>query len=359
MKLSFSKSAPNTIQADVMIVFVHQDERLFKKETELLDLLFGGRIVPIIDSGDFKGKEKDSALIYLGSSGKSKRVLLIGLGEKKKITLEQYRRCAALGAKRSRELYAKTIALSLPPLESDLHDSIVAFAEGALLGLYRFEKYLSKKENAKPPIEQIILCSEESRVATASTKAILEASIISEAAMFARDLSNAPGNEIYPQTLAEAALLSGKRSGFSVRVLKEREILKLGMGGVMAVSQGSARLPRFIIMEHGPKSKPPVVLVGKGVTFDTGGISIKPSAGMGEMKMDMSGAAAVIGTMQAVAKLRLPVHVVGLVPAVENMPSGTAIRPGDIIRHYNGKTSEVDNTDAARVCREVQTRRRH
>jgi leucyl aminopeptidase len=118
------------------------------------------------------------------------------------------------------------------------------------------------------------------------------------------------------------------------------------MGGVLGVSQGSTHPPRFIILEYGDTKKSPVVLVGKGVTFDSGGISIKPSAGMAEMKMDMSGAAAVIGTFEAVARLRLPIHIVGLIPSVENMPSGSSIRPGDIIRHYNGKTSEVDNTDA-------------
>jgi leucyl aminopeptidase len=129
-------------------------------------------------------------------------------------------------------------------------------------------------------------------------------------------------------------------------VVDEREIKELGMGGVMGVSQGSAHPPRFIILEYGQPSKKTIVLVGKGVTFDTGGISIKPSANMAEMKMDMSGAAAVIGTFEAVARLKLPVHLVGLIPAVENMPSGSSIRPGDILRHYGGKTSEVDNTDA-------------
>jgi leucyl aminopeptidase len=129
-------------------------------------------------------------------------------------------------------------------------------------------------------------------------------------------------------------------------VLDEFEIKDLGMGGVIGVSQGSARPPRFIILEYGSQSKKPVVLVGKGVTFDTGGISIKPAASMSEMKMDMSGAAAVIGTFEAVSRLKMPVHIVGLIPAVENMPSGTSVRPGDILRHFNGKTSEVDNTDA-------------
>jgi leucyl aminopeptidase len=164
--------------------------------------------------------------------------------------------------------------------------------------------------------------------------------------MTARNLANAPGNELYPETLAEKARNLGSEFGFDVTVLEEPELKDLGMGGILGVAQGSSRSPRLIILEYGKSSGKPVVLVGKGVTFDSGGISIKPSANMAEMKMDMSGAAAVIGTFEAVARLKLPVRIVGLIPAVENMPSGSSLRPGDILRHYGGKTSEVDNTDA-------------
>jgi leucyl aminopeptidase len=151
-----------------------------------------------------------------------------------------------------------------------------------------------------------------------------------------------------PETLAASARKSGRRSGFGVRILNEKRIRALHMGGLAGVAAGSHRPPRFIIMEYrgrGARGKP-VVLVGKGVTFDSGGISIKPSAGMAEMKMDMSGAAAVIGTMQAAAQLKLPRHLIGLVPATENLPGGSALKPGDILRHLNGMTSEIDNTDA-------------
>jgi leucyl aminopeptidase len=188
--------------------------------------------------------------------------------------------------------------------------------------------------------------ADDKKTAARGEKVLAQAAVVAEATILARDLANAPGNEIYPETLAARATDSGKRHGFKVTVLGKPEIEKLGMGGVLGVSQGSVRPPRFIIMEHKKSAKKTVVLVGKGVTFDTGGISIKPSANMAEMKMDMSGAAAVIGAMEAAARLDLPLHVIGLVPAVENMPSGSSLRPGDILRHYNGKTSEVDNTDA-------------
>jgi leucyl aminopeptidase len=157
-----------------------------------------------------------------------------------------------------------------------------------------------------------------------------------------------PGNDLYPETLADHARRAGKTAGFRVQVFDKRKIEALKMGGLLAVNQGSVRPPVFIVMEWKGASatQPPIVLVGKGVTFDTGGISIKPAERMGDMKMDMHGAATVIGTMFAVAKLRLPINVVGLVPATENMPSGSAYRPGDIVTFMNGKTAEIDNTDA-------------
>lgn len=346
MKLSFQKSTLPKIKADVAAMFLIQDEKPLHQQMQKLNEELRGALQPILSSKDFRGKEKETVLVYLPKSFPTQRLLLVGLGEKKKLTHEVYRRASAQAAKKARELKAEKLALCLPDLGPDAFAPVVAFAEGAALGLYRFDKYITKKEDNETRVTEIILCSNERSVIRTGKKAVHEAAIITEAVTLARNLANAPGNEIYPQTLAEAARRSGKTSGYRVTVLNEKEIAKLGMGGVIAVSQGSARPPRFIIMEYGSSSQPPVVLVGKGVTFDTGGISIKPASGMAEMKMDMSGAAAVIGTFQAAAQLKLPVHLVGLIPAVENMLSGSATRPGDIIRHYNGKTSEVDNTDA-------------
>ncbi|MEK7250352.1 MAG: leucyl aminopeptidase, partial [Bacteroidota bacterium] len=197
-------------------------------------------------------------------------------------------------------------------------------------------------------LKQISVVSEDANRTREIGKGIAFAEVVCEATYFARDLANAPANEIYPETLAQRAKEAGRKSKFSVTVFDERKIKQLKMGGVLAVAKGSDQPPRFIIMEYnaGKRSLPAVVLVGKGVTFDAGGISIKPAAGMGEMKMDMAGAAAVIASMQAIAALKLPLHVVALVPSVENLLGGKAMKPGDIITHLNGKTSEVDNTDA-------------
>ncbi len=346
MKLSVQLTPPEQANVDVLVVFLHSDESTLRKDMKTLKTVFGSPILSPISSGDFKGKDKDTALVYSEKTGGPKRILLIGLGERNKAIHETFRRAAARAAKRCRDVKANTVGFVIPQMPRDLYGTALAVGEGALLGLYRFDKYITKPADERHVIEGISLLAGDRKTAAEGEKAFARASIVAQAAMFARDLSNAPGNEIYPETLAKAALESGKRSGFKVTVMEKAEIEKLAMGGIIGVSQGSSRPPRFIVMEHNKTAKKTVVLVGKGVTFDTGGISIKPSANMAEMKMDMSGAAAVIGTMEAVAKLKFPVHVVGLVPAVENMPGGNSIRPGDILRHYNGKTSEVDNTDA-------------
>lgn len=347
MKLSFSSTAPERISVDIITTFLYQDQKLLRNYSKELAKRFGSDVLPPIQSGDFKGKEGESTLIYLKGKKDSKRLLLVGLGEKKKISLEKYRRAAGTAARGCRTLKVKSFALLLPHLEKKIVEHIVAFGEAAILSLYKYDKYLSKKSSeGDTKIESIILCSFQEAIAESGSKAVKIAQILADATNIARDLSNAPGNEIYPETLASTTQELAKKSGYSITILDENQIKELGMGGVIGVSQGSNRPPRFIILEYGKKSKNTVVLVGKGVTFDSGGISLKPSANMGEMKMDKAGAAAVIGTFEAVARLKVPVHLVGLIPAVENMPSGTSIRPGDILRHLNGKTSEVDNTDA-------------
>jgi len=345
MKLSFQKTSLSRTRADLVAVFIHQDEQIFHKQIEETSRRLASRLAAV-DTGDFKAKEGEASLIYVQKGSVARRVLLVGLGEKKKLSLERYRRAAATASKRGRTLKAKRIALFLPPIDRQAADVVAAMAEAAYLSLYKFEKYVTKKNDDIASVEEVVLCTEKPALVKLGETSVRSAQIVAEATCLARDLANAPGNEIYPETLAQAARESAERCGFSATVLDEREIKDLGMGGVIGVSQGSTHPPRFLILEHGRPSKRTVVLVGKGVTFDTGGISLKPSANMAEMKMDMSGAAAAIGTFEAVSRLKLPVHLVGLIPAVENMPSGGSIRPGDILRHYNGKTSEVDNTDA-------------
>lgn len=340
------------IQADVVTCFISEDERNYKQQIASLKQHFPS-LLPAFNAGTFTGKFQETITLF--PSERKFTLLLVGLGKSEKLSIERIRKAAATAAKTANSLMGKSLALIVPDpatissecFESDVYTISVALAEGSGLSLYKFNKYLTGENGGKISIKQIILVAGRADGLRDVKNAVAFAATVIEATCFARDLANAPPNEIYPETLAQNAKQAGRKNRISVTILDEKRIQRLKMGGVLAVAKGSEKPPRFIIMEYNKKrNTSTIVLVGKGVTFDSGGISIKPAAGMSEMKMDMAGAAAVIATMQAVAKLKLPLHVVGLVPAVENLLSGRAMKPGDIITHLNGKTSEVDNTDA-------------
>ncbi|MEW6062170.1 MAG: leucyl aminopeptidase, partial [Bacteroidota bacterium] len=266
----------------------------------------------------------------------------------KNISLEKIRRAVATATKKATSLKVESLALSTITAKVLQTEEIArAMSEAVLLATYKFDKYISDN-NSGEKLRNVFFVLSNEKEKNVFERGMNIGKSTAQGTIFARDLANAPGNEIYPDTLAKTIQTLGRKFGFSVTIFDKRKIQALGMGGIISVSKGSDKEPRFIILEYGKQYKKhgTVVLVGKGVTFDTGGISIKPAANMAEMKMDMSGAAAVAGTFHSIATLKLPKHVVGLIPAVENMPSGSALKPGDIIRHYNGKTSEVDNTDA-------------
>jgi leucyl aminopeptidase len=305
----------------------------------------------------FQGKDGQT-LLLVPHRMKAHHLLLVGAGKAERLSLEKLRRAAGTAVRTANGVKATTLAFALPHRRLLREGSwevspcpypllIRAMGEAAILANYRFQKYISSA-NGKPTVRTVTFVADTEREAGLLRSALATAETVASATVLARDLTNAPANEIGPEALAARARAAGKASGFRVRVLNERQIRSLGMGGLTGVSSGSHAPPRFIIMDHNPAGAPrgTVVLIGKGVTFDSGGISIKPSAGMAEMKMDMAGAAAVIGTMSVAARLKFPFRLVGLVPATENMPGGSATRPGDILRHLNGLTSEVDNTDA-------------
>jgi leucyl aminopeptidase len=305
-------------------------------------------IAGLIEDGDWHGKFKQTTLLYPRGAVPARRVLLIGLGQRGKISFDRLCEAAAVAAQHARDVGISQFTLELPTPEGmGLASAAQAVAEGALLGLYRFQQYQTGLgESDRHEIEQLTIVS-NLRDETIERGAAL-GEVIARGAALARDLANTPGNDLPPARLAEAAEAAGQRTGVAVTVLGPDELAAQGFGGILGVGQGSAQAPRFIIMEHGENKPglPTVCLVGKGITFDTGGISIKPAEKMDEMKMDMGGAAAVIGAMQVVGELKLPIHVVGLISAAENMVSGKAYRPGDILKTLSGKTIEVLNTDA-------------
>jgi leucyl aminopeptidase len=268
--------------------------------------------------------------------------LAIGLGARDELDAERLRVAAAVAAKEARRLDATSLAWALPESGDDAA-AAAALVTGTVLAAYRFDRFKSESDEEAPRLESLTLLGAAELAEAAET-----ARVVAEAQNRARDLQNTPANVATPSFLAaRAEEIAATSDSLTVEVLGRPELEEKGMGGLLAVSQGSAEEPKMIVLRYsGGSSAPTLGLIGKGVTFDTGGISLKPGAGMQEMKMDMSGAAAVLETVAATAELNLPLELIAVVPSTENMPSGTAIKPGDVITQYNGKTVEVNNTDA-------------
>jgi leucyl aminopeptidase len=310
-----------------------------------LDKATGGALERVFQAGDFSGKRDEVALIYPG--GKAARILLVGMGKEPEVTGGSVRRAAAVAAKRARGLgiASATFSVAKESLGTvSAKDAGQAIAEGLAQGAWNFLEMKQPPEEKKAQLERFeILFSGDTPGATAGHR-IGEA--IAAGHLYARGLQVLPPNVCTPTFLGERAVELAKQHGFGVTVLDRKAIEKEGMGALLAVGQGSAQEPRFIALEYKGAEGAPVVLVGKGVTFDTGGISIKPAQSMEDMKYDMSGAAAVLGTFEVLGRLKPRLHVVGLIPSAENMPSSTSYRPGDVVKTLSGKTIEVVNTDA-------------
>jgi leucyl aminopeptidase len=317
-----------------------------------LDGLLAGAITRAVRDREFEGKPRQLLLLHSGKALPAARVLLVGLGKERDANLESLRQAAGaagsfLQGKRIAHLAADLAAL--PVKRCDTRAKAQAVVEGLLLSTYRFDRYRTeKREELPPPFERVEILLAKGDDTQEGEGGIDEAVAICRAVGLARDLVNEPGNVKSPEFFAGKAQIVAEQAGFECRILERQELEREGMGAMLGVAQGSVCEPRLIVMEYrgGEEGQAPQVLIGKGVVFDAGGISLKPSEKMDEMKMDMAGGAAVLATMAAVADLKLSVNVVGLIPAVENLPSGSAIRPGDILTSKSGKTIEVLNTDA-------------
>ena len=310
-----------------------------------LDQATGGALGRLFAAGDFTGKKDDIALIY--PAGKASRILLVGLGNSEEMSRGSVRRAASTAAKRARSIGVAQAAFHLPTeARAGLTPSEAgqAIAEGLAQGAWQYGEMKRPPEEKKPALERIDILAPADTDAVGAGHRIGEA--IGAGQTLARGIQVLPGNVCTPAYIARTAEEIAARHGFAVTVLDKSAIVKEGMGALMAVAQGSAEEPRFIALEYKGADVAPVVLVGKGVTFDTGGISIKPAQNMEDMKYDMSGAAAVLGAFEVLGRLKPRVHVVGLIPSTENMPSGTAVKPGDVVTSLSGKTIEVINTDA-------------
>jgi leucyl aminopeptidase len=298
----------------------------------------------VVSDGDFSGKPGETALLY-GQEGRAQRVLLVGLGERDLASPEKGRRAAATAARRARTLKLREAALCLPELpDTTTHKTARAAAEGAALGLYRFDRHKTAADGHE--LENFWLVADEGELEEASEGAELGAKVAG-GSVLARDLANEPSNVATPEYLAERAREIAEKYGMGLEVLDRAGIEDEGLTGLATVGRSASNEPRFVVLEHRKGGEEaPVVLVGKAVTFDSGGISIKPTAGMEDMKFDMCGGAAVLGAMEAVGAIDLPLNVVALVPATENLPGGDAFKPGDVLEMHSGKTVEIVTTDA-------------
>ncbi|HZI20762.1 MAG TPA: leucyl aminopeptidase [Pyrinomonadaceae bacterium] len=342
-------------EADVqaLAVAVFKDEKADEGLLKELDDATGGLVRSILEAEELKGKEGETAYVHLPAGGglKARRLLLVGVGERADYRLAQVSQFAGAAVRTLRGRNARTIGL-VPRFEGDdLASSVSAAAEGSVIALYDPDKYRTAEKEEKP-IDRVVIVAaavgdEEMR------RAAERGRVVGESVNFTRDLANEPGGHLTPTIMAERAQEMSNQFGLEIDVLDQARMEQEGMGALLSVARGSDQPPKMMVLKYTPEGagEPApgddyLALVGKGITFDTGGISIKPSENMELMKYDMTGGATVLGVMRAVAQLKPPIPVLGLVPATENMPSGKATKPGDVVRAMTGKTIEVINTDA-------------
>jgi leucyl aminopeptidase len=351
MQMRYVATAPQSHPAELLACGVTQGASSPEGALAALDEALGGSVTRVLASGDMRGRKADQVLLYAdgpGGAAGPRRVLLLGIGKTDAVDAEVVRGMAGRAVRAAEMLGIGSTAVSLDGLgELDDETKAQAAAEGAALAAWRFRE-LKAPDEEEPVTDvesvDIVGAGDSDALATGA----MAGAVIARAENLARTLQSRPGNVATPAHLASEAERVAGAVGLDVTIYDEARLAEEGMHAILAVSRGSQEEARLIVLEHrgGMKGDPPLVLVGKGLSFDAGGISIKPAAGMEDMKFDMSGGAAVIGAMQAIAELGVRANVVGIVPSSENLPSGTAVKPGDVIDTLAGKTVEVINTDA-------------
>ena len=346
MKLSLETRDLARARADMLVVGRHAGEARLGPALQALDAVLGGTLSRVLAAEKFEGKPGQSSHFYTDGRLAAPRVLVVGLGQKNEASAEAVRRAAAHGARRARDLGAVSAAMFLPGEGVPARQRAQAVAEGAILGTYRFDKYLKEKDGKA--LGAVAVVEPDRRQQALAREGVRLGEIWAQATCAARDLVNEPANVVTPTYLAGRAEEIARAGRLKVRVLERDDCATLGMGAFVGVARGSQEPPKFIHLTYAPRgrARKRVALIGKGITFDSGGLDLKTADGMLRMKDDMSGAAAVLAVFQALPRLRLPLEVHGLIAATENMPSGTAQRPGDIVRAMNGLTIEIGNTDA-------------
>ncbi len=356
LDVRIDRGSPASVSTPLLVLLIFERDSDPAGAAAEVDARFGGHVSRALAGNDFRGRRDDTLVLYPTSDEPGpERLLLVGVGKREDFTLESLRRAVGVAVRRAEAMGVVEISLALRSVDA-LSEHMGSYfaargaAEAAVLASWSFRDLKTGEDEARPagPVRTLRILADSDDEADALRRGAEHGEVVARAENRARDLAVRPGNMATPTFLADTALRLGQELGFEVKVLDRDAIFEEGMHALLAVAQGSAEPPRFIVMEYhgGEKGEAPLVLVGKGVTFDAGGISIKPADKMEEMKYDMGGAAAVIAALSGIAELELPVNVVGLVPSAENLPSGSAVKPGDVIASHAGKTIEVINTDA-------------
>ena len=333
MKVSAKNISESSFPCDALILPVFEDQGI--RPYADIDKALNGLLGRIISSGEFTGKHNKISLVHTQGRIKPERILLAGLGKKSGVTRDRLRQAGGKASSYLRDLGVRDVALSARTILS-LKLMPTDFVEGCLLSGYTFYKY--KKEENKKGLKSITILSGENY-----REQIRRIEVMANASHLARDLVNTPSNDMTPSALVRAARAL---KGVTVSVIDRKQAEKLGMGAYLSVAKGSDEPPKFIVITYRKKNASPVVLIGKSITFDSGGISLKPSEGMEKMKYDMAGGAAVLGVMKAVYEMDLPLHIIAILPAAENLPGASASKPGDVVKTIDGKTIEIISTDA-------------
>ncbi len=348
MDVKVQRGSIEATQADVIVVNLFEGVELPAGATGAVDKALNGAISEVIRSGDYRGKLNELSVLYSRGALPAKRVIVVGLGKVADFNLDRVRQAAAWSARRARDLGCKsiaTVAHGAGTGQIDAASAAQAVVEGVLLGLYEWREHRNAPRDRGPVESLTVVEFDESKLAAIESGAGAGEGIALGVTR-ARDLVNEPPNYLLPENLAQAAVKMAQDTGVKCAVHDIAWMRLQKMGALLGVTQGSAHPPQFIELDYQGSEAAPVICVGKGITFDSGGISLKPAEGMDAMKNDMGGAAAVIGAVEAVARLKLPVHVMGLIPTCENLPSGTAYRPADVLTARNGTTIEIISTDA-------------
>jgi len=348
MNVRVEKGTAKDYPCELLLLFSFESPDRLEGPVQNVDSEWKGFISDLMIQGDFKGELFQCRLLYTHGALPAKRVLLTGLGKRGEFDLEKWRGAASKAGQFIRDSGIKQFVFPIKKFDGLSEEELAeSFVTGLLLGTYQFNELKTLDLDKIKEIGEVILLGETAGEVQSADKGLRTGKVISEAVCMTRDLVNGPSNKITPTVLAAKAQEIAKVHGMEVQVLEVNEAEAMGMGAFVAVAKGSQEPGKFIILEYNKgKGLDTIALVGKGITFDSGGISIKPSERMERMKDDMSGAAAVLAAMQVASELQLPLHLVGIMPATENLPSGKAYKPGDVLKTLSGQTVEVISTDA-------------